>query len=1024
MKKNLIIVISIIMLFIIVFIVGNYNYVSTSTSKIVNDGAVTIKEEQLKNTVKLQGEWSFYPNALVLPGELLDSYADNRITIPVPMDWHDFVQPNDEGISVGTYHVKVRVPSEGQYGLYIRTIRQSNRIFINGVEVGGKGSPSTKLSEFEAENDDKFTVFATSENQELDIVIQVANHSYPQAGIIYSVEFGTMDVIQRHYYMKVVSNAFISIGYSIFGVIFILSFIQNRKRKEELYFGLFMILFGGYMSFINHKIFFQLLPSIGITYQISLQLGILPLALICLTLFIYYMYPQLAKKRAVYFCVALLSIIFIIYGIYKPFTKYQVAFSSQGINTGQLTYVAIVAPVALYNIWILIQVMLKQLEGARYILIVFTGLCCYSILLIINFLTGIPIDYTEMMLFAVVLIGFATLLNYRSNTSFMKVQALSEELRMHNQMKDEFLMKTSNELRTPLNGILNLSKSLMEGVQGPLKRVQQEQVILIHNVTQRLGHLVDDLLFSSHHMIGEVRVFPRVVPITVINEVMAEISSVVSRKSHHVQLITEVDTALPAMLTDELRFKQVLYNLIHNAIQHTEVGDIIVSAYVQQQQMVIRVTDSGTGIPEQELEHIFNAFYQVKEDNKKEGLGLGLSIAKNIVGKLNGEIHVASSLGVGTTFTFTMPLAMEELVNHKEPSVIVPQTLTEDLQLDLPLIYKGNDKKILIVEKNHVNIKVLADALALKGYTVVAVDNGFDAIAYIRTNEVDCMLIDLMMDGMSGYQLCKQVRKQHDMLELPIIILTAIIKHSDLVLTLQAGANDYLQKPIVVDELYIRIESLLAIRQSSLDAIEVEMNYLYTQVTPHFVYNTLNTIIGLSYTNIDNAREALYCLATYFRAKLNVHYRNSMVSIEEELELVKAYLYIEKMRFGERLTINYDIDESIQLLIPALSLQPLVENAIIHGISKKKEGGTIGVSVKKDGQFVHITIYDNGVGISNEKIQTLMNEEGSRIGFTNPLKKFKLIKNTSFRLYSEEGKGTTILIILPEVMEHENNHNR
>jgi len=235
-----------------------------------------------------------------------------------------------------------------------------------------------------------------------------------------------------------------------------------------------------------------------------------------------------------------------------------------------------------------------------------------------------------------------------------------------------------------------------------------------------------------------------------------------------------------------------------------------------------------------------------------------------------------------------------------------------------------------------------------------------------------------------------------------------------LMLTLQVGANDYLQKPVAMDELLLRIESLLAVRQSSVDAIEVEMNHLYSQVTPHFVYNTLNTIIGLSYTDMDNTREALYSLATYFRAKLNVHYRNSMVLVEEEIELVKAYLYIEKMRFGDRLTIKYDIDESIQLMIPALSLQPLVENAVFHGVSKKPEGGTIEISVQREGQFVRIKIYDNGVGIPAKKLQQLMNEESSRIGFTNPLKKFKLMKNASLRLYSEEGKGTTILILLPE----------
>ena len=362
-----------------------------------------------------------------------------------------------------------------------------------------------------------------------------------------------------------------------------------------------------------------------------------------------------------------------------------------------------------------------------------------------------------------------------------------------------------------------------------------------------------------------------------------------------------------------------------------------------------------------------------------------------------------------------MPLATaEQLVTENEQQQVTPRADHEVLQLELPLFHKGNDKTILIVDDDHMNIKVLADALANEGYTFIAVDNGYDAMDYLKTQKVDCLLIDLMMDGMSGYELCKKVRQQYDMLELPIIVLTAIMKQSDLVLSLQVGANEYLQKPISMDELFVRIQSLLAVRQSSMDAIEDELNFLYTQVTPHFVYNTLNTIIGLSYTDIDNTREALYCLATYFRAKLNVHYRNSIVPLEEEIDLVKAYLYIEQMRFGDRLTVIYNIDETIQSMIPALSIQPLIENAVFHGISKKKEGGTIEISVQRESQFICIKIYDNGVGIPKEKLNKLVNEESARIGFMNPMKKIQLIKNASLRIYSEEGKGTTVIILLPE----------
>ena len=1017
MKKNIVITVGIMMLFAIVFIIGNGHYFKKSNAPIVKQGVAIVTSEQLENNkmIKLNGEWFFYPNVLLSPQQLLNGYTNQPILLKVPDKWAGDFQLDEEGPIVGTYHLKVKVPVEDQYGLFFWGIHNSNRVFINGIEVGGKGNPDTSFAEFRSENDDKFMVIGQSEEQVLDILIQVASFKeFPNSGIVESVEFGTRDTIQHFYDRKRLTDILAIAGYIVFGIIYLISYGQNRKRKEELFFGLFMILMGFHASFISMKIFFQIVPIGLTTNQLQFQLGIIPLLNICMVLFLYTMYPQMTSKKVVYTLVSFLSFIFFIYGIYNPFSSDISEMTKRTQVIQQITYLLLIIPGIGYIALILIRIILRNLEGASYVLIVFMATCCYSILMIVYILTEISVDYSGLVLFLCILVGFSLLLNYRTNATFTKQEALTEELQIHNHMKDEFLLKTSHELRTPLNGILNLSKLLMEGAEGSLKRNQQEQVILIHNITQRLGEIVEDLLFSSNHNIsGELRVSPRVVPVSIINDVVTEIRSVMSANSY-VRLLVEVDMTLSPMLTDELRFKQVLYNLLHNALQHTELGEVIVTAYQRQQHMVIEVSDTGKGIPVQDLEHIFTAFYRVKNEHYQEGLGLGLSIAKNIVDKLNGTIDVKSTLGEGTTFTFTMPLATKSQIDSEASPVTTEQMPSAILQLELPLIHQGNDKKILVVDDEHFNIKVLTDALALKGYTVIGVDNGFAAIDYIKTNQVDCMLVDLMMEGMSGYELCKQVRKQYDMLELPIIVLTAIMKHSDFMLTLQLGANDYLQKPIAMDELLLRIESLLAVRQSSLDAIEVEMNNLYSQVTPHFVYNTLTTIIGLSYTDMENAREALYCLTTYFRAKLNVHSRNNMILLEEEIELVKAYLAIEKMRFGERLTIKYNIDESIQLMIPALSLQPLVENAVFHGISKKSEGGTIEVSVQREGQFVQIKIYDNGVGIPAKKLQQLMNEESPRIGFTNPLKKFKLMKNVSLRLYSKEGKGTTILILLPE----------
>lgn len=1021
MKKNWVIVLTVIVLFTAVFFLGNHDFFIKNNSQLVHNGIGKIKQTELneQEILKLNGEWTFYPNVLIAPDEPLGKYEPQRLTIDVPSNWKDYVEPNNEGLSIGTYHVKIEVPTDQQYGLYIRTIRQSNRIFINGHEVGGMGNPTALLKEFKFESDDRFPVFAASEDGVLDIVIHVANHTYAEAGILYSIEIGTKEAIQNNYRIKVAIDALVSVGYIIFGCIYVISYIQSRKRKEELFFGLFAVLFGLYMSFINQKVFFLIFPSIDVEIHVRLQLGILPLTVACLTQFIHCMYPEFFKKKMLYVINTLLVIIFLNYGIFKiPFPIIE------SLKITQILYVAVIIPLGLYNFFVLFRALRNKVEGASYILTFLIAFACYSFLLAMNFIFGIPINFSELLLFVLVLYSFTSLLSYRANEAYNKVQTLSEELLVYNQMKDEFLLKTSHELRTPLNGILNLSKNLMEGTEGPLKRTQQETVILIHNITQRLGYLVEDLLFSSNHMTGDILVTPRVVSMNVIDEVIAEIRNLLPNEQS-VKIISAIDANLPAIYTDELRLKQVLYNLMHNAIQHTLHGQIMVLANVRREQMEIQVSDTGTGIPSQDLERIFNAFYQVRKDTHNGGLGLGLSITKNIVEKLNGEIRVMSTLGVGTIFTFTMPLATADQIEKDSiKNQVAHRVEHEAFQLKLPLVHKGNDKTILVVDDDHVNIKVLADTLTKEGYSFIAVDNGYDALEFLNTNKVDCMLIDLMMNEISGYDLCKKVRQHYDMLELPIIVLTAIMQHSDLVLSLQVGANEYLQKPILMDELLIRIQSLLAVRQSSVEAIEDELNFLYTQVTPHFVYNTLNTIIGLSYTDIDNTREALYCLATYFRAKLNAHYRNSMVPIEEEIDLVKAYLYIEQMRFGERLTVKYEIDETIHSMIPALSIQPLVENAVFHGISKKKEGGTIEVSVQREGQFIRIKIYDDGVGIPEQKLEQLMNEENTRIGFKNPMKKFKLIKNASLRIYSKEGKGTTVIILLPEGEKDEGCHYR
>lgn len=385
---------------------------------------------------------------------------------------------------------------------------------------------------------------------------------------------------------------------------------------------------------------------------------------------------------------------------------------------------------------------------------------------------------------------------------------------------------------------------------------------MIHSVSRRLAGLVKDLLFISRIKQGEVPFTSRPIEIRIIEEVLAEIAYVIP-PTLPVQLINMIPENLPLVYTDEQKLKQVLFNLIYNAIKFTNQGTITISAQIVEEQMHISVEDTGSGIASDYQDLIFTTFYQVESSRsrKSEGLGLGLSITKKIVESAGGRIWVTSEIGKGSCFTFTIPLATnQQLLEHNEINnheMNEPVTSTQmknremqQSQVILPTRVKGpKPYTILVVDDEPANLKVLINMLHSLHYSVIAVGSGQEALDIIETEKVDLLILDLMMPHMSGYEVCKTIRQKQDLVDLPVIILTAAGQLSDLVVSFQLGANDYLQKPVNLKELEMRIESLLLMKKSAQDAVEHELSSFYAQITPHFLYNTLNAIIALSWSD-------------------------------------------------------------------------------------------------------------------------------------------------------------------------------
>ena len=208
------------------------------------------------------------------------------------------------------------------------------------------------------------------------------------------------------------------------------------------------------------------------------------------------------------------------------------------------------------------------------------------------------------------------------------------------------------------------------------------------------------------------------------------------------------------------------------------------------------------------------------------------------------------------------------------------------------------------------------------------------------------------------------------------------------------------------------------------ERLEKEFKYFFSQISPHFLYNTINTIISLSYEDSDKSRDALRNLALYFRGKLDLHLYKGLISLESDIDMANAYLEIEKIRYGDKLNLILDIDDDLKARIPPLTLQPLAENAVRHGIVPKDSPGTVKILAHKKKDHVEIVVSDDGVGMSADKLARIREGEKGRMGMQNIFNKIHLIQGARVDLFSKPGQGTTITICLPggDVIDHESDN--
>jgi signal transduction histidine kinase/class 3 adenylate cyclase/ActR/RegA family two-component response regulator len=387
-------------------------------------------------------------------------------------------------------------------------------------------------------------------------------------------------------------------------------------------------------------------------------------------------------------------------------------------------------------------------------------------------------------------------------------QASIEALKKAEKTKDLFLANTSHELLTPLNGIIGLTEVIRIGSSGPITPDMERNLSLIIKIGKDMTALVHDLLDFSRMKDRKLKFRISAVDLSVL---AGHVVTVLQKQKNFPDIILSADIpeGLPPVLADEVRLRQILGNLVSNALKFTDTGEVRISAREKNGKVEISVRDTGIGIPEEKLETIFKAFEQLDSGDVKKyrGLGLGLAIARQLIEQQGGTIHAESVPGQGSLFTFTLPAAKGIEAEDNSSSLIVGINESEEPEELLPLDTPANEGEmtVLIVDDDAVNRKVLTEYLAEKKLGIRTATSGEQALEMIKAGKPDMVLMDVMLPGMTGYDCVRQIRELHSLTELPVIIVTARHHPKDHVEGFASGANDYLAKPFTQDELFARL---------------------------------------------------------------------------------------------------------------------------------------------------------------------------------------------------------------------------
>ncbi|WP_164716890.1 response regulator [Paenibacillus whitsoniae] len=997
------------------WIASELHGVLTEQKPLASGGVMDLRQEKTlsEGEIRLNGEWLLYEGQLLTSDREASSQPPPP-TLTVPGVWNGTMGLQG-GLGTATYRLRVLLPegTEGIYGIHTTNIRTANTIYVNGKEVGGSGRPGFQRADTLSGNMPYVSYFQL-EGDEVEIYVQVANYSYATGGIISPIWFGTQEAIARSREINLFEYWMTAGGFLI-PAVFLLLFFRLRRREAPLpQLGGFCVSCLIFVLTHGEK---AALALLSLHYEEVLRIQLISSAFVYyfLARYVVLLYPRFGI-RLLNRLVLLVTMALTLAGIGLPTSLFS--------QWEALLLVCSFLSIA-YVIYVLVRAILTQ--GAHTLALA-VSIQSVMVMLAVYLLSGFgQLENQTFLPYAILVFSAsqAYLIVERFAELFRHAERMSERLLRLDEQKDEFMLNTSYEIREPLHGIVNLAQ-VPDRREGSRSETE-DRLDLIQGIARRLSYLVDDLIDFNLLNSGEAKYEARIVNV---QSVVRTVLDIYPSEGNSRWVMEKLPENTLLLFADERRLGQIVHNLIAYAMSHAR--DRVVRLALQEEagQVTFFVRAPGIG-KALDIEREESEFYATDETAAESAERVRLSVTKRLIELGGGTWQTVESDDGDETLCISWPAASEaeariagqatsgwmpaDEAGGEVRAYAAPSVQSADVEDETE---RGAQGSILIVDDDRLGAMAMGQLLSDARISCRIVESGAEALALLTdVGRFDLVIVDLVMPDISGMELVRRIREHAMLSELPVLLLSEGRRQEESLVGFRAGANDILVKPYEVAELKARVGTLLQLRSSVKNLVRTETAFLQAQIKPHFLFNAINTIMTVCRLEPPRAEELLLQLSRYLRGSFDFGNLAQSVPLRSELELVRSYLAIESARFEDRLQVEYDIESKEWIGVPPLSIQPLVENAVRHGIMRKPQGGTIRVRVM-DGEGVwQVAVEDDGVGIPPDRLAEISATGG--VGLANISRRLRLMYGEQLQIESWPGEGTRVSFIIPKGVEYE-----